>query len=282
MPLNFTKMHGLGNDYVLVSLFDQRVDDPAGLARRISDRHHGVGSDGLILISPPDDPSADLKMIVYNADGSPAQMCGNGIRCVAKLAFERGLARRDPLRVQTGAGVLTLGLTLDADERVTAVRVDMGEPVLDPRRIPVAMGGSRVVGQPMPFMEHVLRVTCVSMGNPHAVFFADDLALVPLAEWGPQLEHHPLFPERINVHFAQVLRPERVRMITWERGSGITEACGTGASAVCVAGRLRGLTASSVTIELPGGELEVEWDEAGGHVFQTGPAEEVFTGQWLS
>ena len=279
MLLRFTKMHGLGNDYIYVSLFDQRVDDAPALARVISDRHRGVGADGLILVAPPKDADAHVRMIVFNADGSRAQMCGNGIRCVAKLAYERGLARANPLRVQTDAGVLSLDLTIGA-QRVQAVRVDMGVPILDPRRIPVALPGQRIVGHPLTLGDTTLAMTCVSMGNPHAVVFAADLAAVPLAEWGPQLEQHALFPERINAHFVQVLRPERVRMITWERGSGATQACGTGAAAVCVAGVLNRLTRRSITAELPGGELQLEWRADSEHVFMTGPAEEVFTGEW--
>jgi len=280
MALNFTKMHGLGNDYVFVPLYGQTVDDPPALARAISDRHRGVGGDGLILVGPPDAPDAHVRMQMYNADGSRAQMCGNGVRCVAKLAYERGWARHNPLRVQTDAGVLALELTLDGQRRVSQVRVDMGEPVLDPKRIPVSLGGEQVVGMPIPLRDQVLAVTCVSMGNPHAVFFTDDLKRVPLRDWGPQLERHPLFPQRINVHFVQVLARDRVRMATWERGAGPTQACGTGASAVCVAGALNRLTDRTLTATLPGGDLKLEWDEASNHVFMTGPAEEVFTGVW--
>ena len=280
MPLKFTKMHGLGNDYVYVSLFKERVDDPAALARAMSDRHRGVGGDGLILVAPPQGADADVRMIMYNADGSRAQMCGNGIRCVAKLAYERGLARANPLRVQTDAGVLSLDLKLGADERVEAVRVDMGAPILDPRRIPVLLEGENVVARRIALGEQTLSMTCVSMGNPHAVLFALDLTRVPLAEWGPQLERHPLFPERVNVHFVEAVRPDFVKMITWERGTGLTQACGTGACAVCVAGVLNGLTKRAITVELPGGQLQIEWDAARGHVFMTGPATEVFTGVW--
>jgi diaminopimelate epimerase len=280
MPLKFTKMHGLGNDYVYVSLFKERVDDPAALARAMSDRHRGVGGDGLILVAPPQGADADVRMIMYNADGSRAQMCGNGIRCVAKLAHERGLARANPLRVQTDAGVLSLDLKLGADERVEAVRVDMGAPILDPKRIPVLLEGENVVARRIALGDQTLSMTCVSMGNPHAVLFALDLTRVPLAEWGPQLERHPLFPERVNVHFVEAVRPDFVKMITWERGTGITQACGTGACAVCVAGVLNGLTKRAITVELPGGQLQIEWDAARGHVFMTGPATEVFTGVW--
>ncbi len=280
--LSFTKMHGLGNDYVYIELFSQSLELQSApqLAKKISDRHRGVGSDGLILVTPPEQAEAHVRMIMFNADGSRAQMCGNGVRCVAKLAYERGLARENPLRVQTDAGVLTLELTLSQTSLVQRVRVDMGEPLLEPERIPVALRGTRVVGTPIPLMDKMLSLTCVSMGNPHAVFFTDQLARVPLREWGSQLERHPLFPDRINVHFVQVLTRNRLKMITWERGAGPTQACGTGACAVCVAGVLNRLSDREITAVLPGGELQIAWDESGNHVFMSGPAEEVFRGEW--
>jgi len=283
MPLRFTKMHGLGNDYVFISTFDQVVPDPPALARAVSDRHRGIGSDGLILVAPPALADADVRMIMYNVDGSRGQMCGNGLRCVAKLAYERGLARRNPLRVQTDRGVLTLDLTL-ADERVIAIRADLGPPILDPSAIPVAWPGERVVDVPLPpdapGAAEGLRLTAVSLGNPHGVLFVPDVAAVPLADWGPRLERHALFPERANIHCAQVLAADRVRMATWERGSGITLACGTGAAAVCVAGVLTGRCGRALTVEQPGGELGVHWDAHSGHILLTGPATEVFTGEW--
>jgi len=280
MALRFVKMHGLGNDYVFIDAYEQTVRQPAELARAVSDRHCGVGSDGLILIAPPDDPAAHVRMIVFNADGTRAEMCGNGIRCVGKYAYERGRARHNPLRVQTDAGVLTLELCVNAEGHVDRVRVDMGRPMLDPRRIPVAVDGDHAVGVPVEIVGHRLAATCVSLGNPHTVFFVDDLAAVPLDRWGPALERHPLFPNRTNVHFAKVLSPRRVRMITWERGSGTTRACGTGACAVCVAGVLNDVTERRLVAELPGGELELRWDAVSDHVFMTGPACEVFTGVW--
>ncbi|HMQ15108.1 MAG TPA: diaminopimelate epimerase [Phycisphaerae bacterium] len=280
MSLRFTKMHGLGNDYVYVSLFDQSLAEPAALAPLISDRHRGVGSDGLILIAPPTTPQAHVRMIMYNADGSRAQMCGNGIRCVAKLAYEHNLSRANPLRVETDRGVLALELTLDAAGRVSLVRVDMGPPLLAPSQIPVRLPGERVVDALVDVDGLELHMTCVSMGNPHAVIFVDDLAAVPLRELGPKIERHVIFPERVNAHFAQVLAPDRVRMITWERGAGATQACGTGACAVCVAGVLSDRTRPRITAELPGGELLLEWDAPDGHVFKTGPATEVFSGVW--
>jgi diaminopimelate epimerase len=280
MALRFTKMHGLSNDYVYVSLFDQRVDDPPALARAVSDRHRGIGSDGLILVAPPEIPGAHVRMMMFNVDGSRGQMCGNALRCVAKLAYDRGLARVNPLRIQTDRGVLTADLTLDENGRVREVRADMDVPILDPRRIPVTAAGDRIVQQPLSLEGVTLAMTCVSMGNPHVVFFEPELARVPLREWGPRIERHPIFPERTNVHFAQVVRRDFVGMITWERGSGVTQACGTGACAVCVAGVLAGLTDRRITVRLPGGALRIEWDEATNHVFMTGPAEEVFTGEW--
>jgi diaminopimelate epimerase len=280
MTLQFTKMHGLGNDYVFVSLFDQHVEQPAALARAISDRHRGVGSDGLILIAPAPDERCDARMIVYNADGSRAQMCGNGIRCVAKYVYERGIARRTPLCIATDVGPVWVDLTVDEEDRVRAARVDLGEPILAARQIPVNLDSERVVAVPLELDGKRLTMTCVSLGNPHAVFFTAELESVPLAQWGPAIEHHPLFPERINVHFAQVVAPDRIRVRSWERGSGLTQACGSGAAACCVAGVLNGLTARSLTAELPGGELQLTWDAETDHLFLTGPAEEVFSGSW--
>ncbi len=282
MSLRFTKMHGLGNDYVYVNAFEQPVSDGRALARKLADRHRGVGGDGLILVAPPTTSGpADVRMEMYNADGSRAQMCGNGIRCVAKFAYERGLARVNPMRVQSDAGIHQLDLTLDERGRVTRVRVDMGAPILDAKSIPVAVGQERVIDMALPLEAQILQVTCVSMGNPHAVIFVPQLASVALRDWGSKLERHPLFPQRINVHFVQVLKPDKVKMATWERGTGPTQACGTGASAVCVAGVLTRRSKRSITAQLPGGELALEWDEASNHVFMTGPATEVFDGEWL-
>ena len=281
MSLRFTKMHALGNDYVYVGLFDQTVDDPAALSKTISDRHRGVGGDGLILIGPPRSTEAHVRMQMFNADGSRSEMCGNGIRCVAKLAYERGWAHQNPLLVETDVGVRVLELTIDEADKVSAARVDMDEPILDPHRIPVAQAGERVVGLSVPVGGRVLSATCLSIGNPHAVFFTDAIARVPLDEWGPRIERHPLFPKRINVHFVQVLKKDRVKLVSWERGSGKTQSCGSGACAACVAGVLNGKTQRSVTIEQFGGVLKLEWDETTNHVFMTGPATELFTGEWL-
>jgi len=279
--MRFTKMHGIGNDYVYVSRFDEPlagVDLPA-LAVALSDRHRGVGSDGLILIGPAD--AADVRMEMYNADGSRAQMCGNGIRCLAKYAWEHSLASGNPMRVQTDAGVKTLDLTI-VGGKVTAVRVDMGPPILASDAIPMRLEppAEPVVNVPMEVAGQRFELTAVSMGNPHAVFFVDDAGVVPLEVWGPQVEHASMFPERTNVHFVQVLGRDRVVMRTWERGSGATLACGTGACAVCVAGVLTGRTDRPIVAELPGGELQIEWADADATVYMTGPASEVFTGEW--
>ena len=286
-PLNCVKLHGAANDYVYVDCFAEPAPaDPAGLAPRIADRHRGVGGDGLVLVEPSGTAAARMRM--FNADGSEAEMCGNAVRCVAQLLVSRGRAAEGMVAIETGRGVLTLEVTRTGP-RTSQVRVDMGEPILEPARIPVAVAGDRIVDAACPALGAEAdwwrasgldpRMTCVSMGNPHLVLFCRDVAAVPLETVGPMLETHPLLPRRINVHVVEVLGPAHVRMRTWERGSGITMACGTGASAVCVAGALSGRTGRSVAADLPGGRLDLEWS-ATGSVFLTGPAEEVFTGTW--
>jgi len=271
--MRFTKMHGIGNDYVYINGYCESVDDPAALAPVIADRHFGVGGDGLILLLPPDDGvEAHVRMRMFNADGSEAEMCGNGIRCVCKLAHDSGVCTENPMKVQTGNGVLSLDYTLDDDGRVAMVTVDMGEPILEPRRVPVDESKLDASLQNAVF---------VSMGNPHVVLFHDDVVSLDLTALGPKLEHHPAFPRRINAHWVQVLGDDEVVMRTWERGSGITLACGTGACAVCVAGVLAGKTSRQVVAHLPGGDLQLNWDEATHHVFMTGPATTVFEGQWF-
>lgn len=276
--MRFTKMQGLGNDYVYVDCFARQVDDPAALAVRISDRHFGVGSDGLILILPS--RSADVRMRMYNADGSESQMCGNGIRCVAKYAHDHGLTEANPMRVETAAGVKTIELQLDEAGKAVGATVDMGEPILDGAAIPVNIRRPKVVEEPIRAGGQSYSMTCVSMGNPHAVIYVDDVAAVPLEQVGPLLERHELFPQRVNVHFVQVHSGGEVTMRTWERGSGVTLACGTGASAVCVAGVLAGKTGRTITAHLPGGDLTLSWREDSNRVFMTGPAVEVFSGEW--
>ena len=281
--MRFTKMHGAGNDYVYVDCFAEPVpDDPAELARRVSDRHLGVGGDGLILILPSG--VADARMLMFNADGSEAEMCGNGVRCLAKYVYEHGLVRKPTLKIETGAGVRSLDLELEGD-RVRQVRVDMGEPILEPQRIPTtlpgdpALAGGPVVGAELEVAGRKLAVTCVSMGNPHCVTFVDRLSDDWVLCVGPQIERHPAFPRRANAEFVEVISPGEVRMRVWERGSGETLACGTGASAVCVAGALAGRTRRKVLIHLRGGDLTLDWAE-NNRVYMTGPAVEVFSGEW--
>ncbi len=292
--MHFTKMHGAGNDYVYINCFREPIpEDPAETARQIADRHFGVGGDGMILICPS--TVADARMRMFNADGSESEMCGNGVRCVAKYVYDHGISRKPTLKIETGAGVLTLDLEV-VDGLVERVRVDMGKPVLSAEQIPVdralAGAGGRVVNAALD--SHVKlpdadgwreasgldpQLTCVSMGNPHVMIYCQDVAAIPLEVVGPILERHPIFPKRINVHFVEVHSPTEVTMRTWERGSGITLACGTGASAVCVAGVLTSRSARRILAHLPGGDLELEWGE-NDHVYMTGPAAEVFSGEW--
>ncbi len=276
--MRFVKMHGAGNDYVYVNGFQETVPDPAQTARRVSDRRFGVGGDGLILVLPPE-AGGDVRMRIFNADGSEAEMCGNGVRCVAKLAADRGLASGDTVRVETLAGTREIALQRE-NGRVTGGTVAMGRPILKPADIPVLAEGDRAVEVPLDIGGETLRMTCVSMGNPHAVFFADDARGWPLDRLGPQIETHPRFPSRVNVHVAQVVSSEEVMARTWERGSGPTLACGTGMCAVGVAGVLTGRTGRHVLVHAPGGDLEVDWPAADAEVRLTGPAEEVFTGEW--
>lgn len=274
--MRFTKMHGLGNDYVYVDGFRERVADPSALARRISDRHTGVGSDGLILILPSN--TAAVRMVMFNADGSRSQMCGNGIRCVAKYAADRGLAPRDEMTIETDAGIKRAWCE-PGEGAVRRVRIDMGSPSLSAGALPCTLATDRVIDQPFRAGGREFRMTCVSMGNPHAVVFCEDVHRLDLPEFGPLFENAPIFPERINAHFARVDAPDRVTVRTWERGAGATRACGTGACAVCVAGAVTRRTKRRVTTCLPGGELDIDWSEDD-RVYMAGPAEEVFSGEW--
>jgi len=286
--MNFTKMHGLGNDYVYVDVVNGPMPaDPAQLAIRVSDRHFGIGSDGLILIAPSE--KADARMRMFNADGSESEMCGNGLRCVAKYVHDHGIARKERLTIETGRGVLTVDLEVKNGKAERAT-VNMGAPILDGPSIPTTSTAERVVDHRLQFGKIGQRVTCVSMGNPHAVLYedspveklleigSDGIDLV--RELGPLIEHHPFFPRRVNAHFVRVHSPSEVTMRTWERGSGITLACGTGACAVCVAGVLTGRTGRRLLAHLPGGDLQLEWRESDDCVYMTGPATEVFTGTW--
>jgi diaminopimelate epimerase len=276
--MRFTKMHGLGNDYVYVSLFEQPAPrDIAATARAVSDRHFGIGSDGLILIAPSE--RADARMRMFNADGSEGEMCGNGVRCVAKYVHDHGIAAKPRVTIETGRGVLTLDLTVEAG-KVAGVRVDMGTPILEADRIPTTLAGHPVIEAPLEVDGQVLKVTAVSMGNPHAVVYVDDVKSFPVERIGPMIENHPAFPRRVNVHFVTVDGPGEATMRTWERGSGITLACGTGACAVCVAGVLTGRTGRTLLAHLPGGDLTLEWPAEDASVFMTGPATEVYSGEW--
>jgi diaminopimelate epimerase len=281
--MRFTKMHGLGNDYIYVNGFEQDVADPGQVAQMICDRHFGIGADGLILILPSD--SADVRMRMFNADGSEAEMCGNGVRCLAKYAYDHGLAKSNPMRVETGRGVLSLALDV-ADGKVRRVMVDMGEPILSLPQIPVnpehVAKTSRENEYRLKLSEtgELLEMTFVSVGNPHAVIFTPDAAAIDLRRLGPIVENHAAFPRRINAHWVQVHSPGEVTMRTWELGSGITLACGTGATAVCVAGALTGRTDRKILAHLPGGDLTLEWRASDNHAYKTGPATEVFSGEW--
>jgi diaminopimelate epimerase len=277
--MRFTKMHGAGNDYVYVNCFEEPFPkDPAALAPKMSDRHFGIGGDGLILICPSDN-GADARMRMYNADGSEAEMCGNGLRCVAKYVYDYGIKRTEALRIQTGRGILNVDVELKED-MVERARVNMGEPILEAAKIPTKLAGNPPLDVPLNVDGRTLQVTCVSMGNPHCVTYVeratDDLVL----GLGPKIERSLMFPARVNVEFIEILSPREIRQRTWERGSGETLACGTGASAVCVAGVLTGRTERRIINHLLGGDLELEWCQADNCVYMTGPATEVFSGQW--
>lgn len=283
--MKFTKMHGCGNDYVYVDCTKEVIPNISETAIRVSDRHFGIGSDGLILIKASD--VADFEMDMYNADGSRGKMCGNGIRCVAKYVYDHGLTDKMTITVNTLSGIKTLKLTVE-DGKVSKVRVDMGEPELIPAQVPVkasvlGLADDRreaIVAEPLEIKGRSYDITCVSMGNPHCItFIGEDVRDFPLEEVGPVFEKHELFPERVNTEFINVIDKDHLRMRVWERGSGETLACGTGACAVAVASYLNGFTGRSVDIELLGGHLEVVYDEQTNHVFMTGPATEVFSGE---
>ena len=275
--MKFTKMQGCGNDYVYVDCMKELPEDIPGLARRISDRHFGVGSDGLILIRPSE--KADFFMDMYNSDGSGAQMCGNGIRCVAKFVYDKGLTNKKKLLIETLGGIKELELATE-DGKVAFVTVNMGSPILNPSLIPVVSDKDRVINEPIIVDGKEYRMTCVSMGNPHAVVFVSDTKDLPLEKLGPLFEHHAAFPERVNTEFIHVIDRRRIDMRVWERGSGETLACGTGACASVVASYLNGYTEPEVTVALLGGELKVRYDVAENLVYMTGPAVTVFEGDY--
>ncbi len=274
--MKFTKMHGIGNDYVYVNCFEEKITEPAKLAPILSDRHYGVGSDGLILILPS--TVADCRMRIFNADGSEAQMCGNGIRCVAKYVYDHKIAQKNPLTVETLAGIKTIHLFTE-NGWVSKARVNMGKPRLLRSEIPMLGSETPVINEILTVNgDESFRITCVSMGNPHCIIFVDDLDGIDISKCGPEIERHQIFPERTNVHFVRIHNRKEVTMKTWERGSGMTMACGTGASAVCVAGVLNKKTERDILAHLPGGDLSLEWLEDN-NVYMTGSATEVFSGE---
>jgi diaminopimelate epimerase len=289
LKMKFTKMQGLGNDYVYVNCFKEKVSGPARIARIISDRHTGIGADGLVLIGQS--KIADVQMQIYNADGSKAEMCGNGIRCVAKYVYEHKLAKPKAkfvipgqaplpasLTIESGRGILNVGLSIDKNKKVSKVCVNMGEPILSPKEIGVNLDQEQIVDEPVTILGMELLMTCVSMGNPHAIFFCDDVNMIDLVKIGPLIENFELFGNRTNVHFVEVDSKNEFTMRTWERGSGLTMACGTGACASCVAGVLTNQINRKCKAHLPGGDLDLFWCEADNCVYMTGPAVEVFEG----
>ena len=279
--MHFTKMHGIGNDYVYVDCTKEQVKDPEAVAKYVSDRHFGIGSDGLILIKPSD--IADFEMDMYNADGSRGKMCGNGIRCVGKYVYDHGLTDKTTVKIATGSGIKTLVLTVE-NSKVALVRVNMGEAILNPDDIPVRLSdesGKSAVDTILNVDGTDYRVTCVSMGNPHCITFMesqDDVENLAIEKIGPKFENHEVFPDRVNTEFVYAQDEHNIRMRVWERGSGETWACGTGACATAVAAILCGKAQSPVTIHLNGGDLFIEWNQEENIVFMTGPATEVFEG----
>lgn len=273
--MKFTKMHGLGNDYVYVNCFEEKIDNPPAVARFVSDRHFGIGSDGLIMINPSQ--TADFEMEMYNADGSRGEMCGNGIRCVAKYVYDYGLTDKTQISVETLGGIKYLDLTVE-DGKVSLVKVDMGKPKLEADLIPIISEREQVIDEPIEVDGKEYHMTGVSMGNPHAVIYVDDVKGLDLEKIGPKFENHERFPKRINTEFVHCIDRQTVEMRVWERGSGETLACGTGACAVAVSSILNNLTDTQVTVKLLGGDLQIEWDREKDRVFMTGPATVVFDG----
>jgi diaminopimelate epimerase len=275
--MKFTKMHGAGNDYVYVNCFAEKVEHPEQVAIKVSNRNFGIGSDGLILIMPS--TKADVRMRMFNSDGSESEMCGNGIRCVAKYAYDHGIVNSKEITAETGAGILTLQLFTNGQNKVDRVRVNMGKPRIKRSEIPMnGTDSDKVVNEPLNILHTTFQITCASMGNPHCVIFVDDVASFQVEKYGSLIENHELFPRRTNVEFVQIISRTEVRQRTWERGAGETLACGTGASAVCVAGVLNGLTEKKILNHLSGGDLELEWADDGS-LYMTGPAVEVFSGE---
>lgn len=277
--MRFTKMHGAGNDYVYIDCFHEKIpQDISATAIAVSDRHTGIGGDGMVLICPSD--VADARMRMFNADGSESEMCGNAIRCVAKFVYDRDIAKKPELKIETGRGILTMQLTPGSNGLIEQVRVNMGTPILESARIPTLLPGDPPQNVTLEVAGQTIEVTCVSMGNPHCVTFVDEVNDDWVLRVGPQIERHPMFPRRVNAEFIQVVSPSEFIMRVWERGSGETMACGTGACAAVVAGALTGRTERTVTAHLRGGDLKLEWCPDG-NVFMTGPATEVFSGDFV-
>ncbi len=276
--MKFTKMHGTGNDYIYVNGLVETIENPAEFAIQYSDRHKGIGSDGLVMILASE--TCDFRMRMFNADGSESEMCGNASRCIGKYVYDKGLTNKTTLTLETLAGLKVLQLFIGADQKVEKVTVDMGEPILDAALIPVTSDKNRVINEPLAFNSEIqYNITTVSMGNPHAVIFTTDILQLDLPKIGPVIENAAIFPRRTNTEFIEVLTNNHVKMRVWERGSGETMACGTGACASVVAGVLNGLISRRTTVELLGGELTIEWKEEDNHVYLTGGATTVFEGE---
>ena len=273
--IKFTKMHGLGNDYVYIDAIHQEINEPSSLAQFVSDRHFGIGSDGLILICKSD--IADFKMRMFNSDGSEAEMCGNGIRCVGKFVYDQGLTQKTTVDIETLAGIKTLELNVK-EGKVQTVKVDMGEPILEPEKIPVLATKQPVQNLKIKTLDQEFSFTCVSMGNPHAITLVKNVDDFDVEKYGKVLEVDSVFPRKTNVEFVQIQNQEKVKMRVWERGTGKTMACGTGACASAVASGVNGYTGENVEVELPGGNLEIEWHHDN-HIYMKGPATTVFTGE---
>ena len=276
--IKFTKMHGAGNDYVYVNCFQEKIKNPEELARTISDRHRGIGSDGLVLIMPSN--IADFRMRMFNSDGSEAQMCGNASRCVGKYVYDNRLTSKTQISLETKAGVKHLQLFTDTNGKVEKVCVDMGEPILRTSLIPVELEEEKIINYPVNFGSKEYAITCISMGNPHTVIFTKDIEALLLEKEGKKIECFRLFPQRTNVEFVDVISSDKANVRVWERGTGETQACGTGACAVLVAGVLNKKLERKATISLPGGNLKIEWNATDNHVYMTGEAATVFSGEW--
>jgi diaminopimelate epimerase len=275
--MRFTKMHGTGNDYVYVDCFHEKVDHPEELSIRVSDRHKGIGSDGLVLIMPSE--IADFRMRMFSADGSESQMCGNASRCIAKYVYEKGYTDKTTISLETKSGLKILEV-FPENGKVHKIKVDMGEPIVETKKIPVNWDEDTLINQAIDFEPEKYAITCISVGNPHAVIFTEGIDRLDLEKIGPKIENHPMFPERVNVEFIEIVSPTYARMRVWERGSGETLACGTGACAVLAAAVLNNKLERKATISLRGGDLELEWNAKNNHIYKTGDAVTVFEGEW--